>query len=378
MRKIQQDSSLHLHLVVSGMHLSPAFGLTINDIERDGFEPADRVDMLLSSDTPEGIAKSMGIGTIGFADSYARVRPDILLVLGDRFEILAAVSAVSPFNIPVAHIHGGESTEGAIDESYRHAITKLSHLHFVSAEPYFFRIVQMGEEPWRVKITGAPGLDNLQNIGKSESNDALDTWLRDVGENFLLATYHPATLDSSDTGSQMDELLSALDHSGLPVLFTYPNADAGNRAIINKIQIFQAERSRVRVETNLGSDRYFNLMGRAAAMVGNSSSGIIEAASFRLPVVNIGARQQGRIRPVNVLDVACDRAQILSAVKHAVSSIFKESLKSLINPYGDGHASERIVDRLKTVNLNQRLLQKRFHDLGAVQSGIPDPLSTGK
>jgi UDP-hydrolysing UDP-N-acetyl-D-glucosamine 2-epimerase len=367
LRRIQREPGLRLMLFAAGMHLSPQFGMTVNAIEQDGFGVDERVEMLLSSDTPEGVAKSLGLGVIGFAQAYARSRPDILVVLGDRYEMLAAAAAALPFKIPVAHIHGGESTEGAIDESIRHSITKMSHLHFASTEAYARRIVQMGEEPWRVTVSGAPGLDNLTDLyplSREELEAQYGLCLSDpIGA--LLVTYHPVTLEYEQTEAQVVELLSALWGAAMPVVFTYPNADTNNHVIAEMIEDFVARTPDARLVANMGTQGYFSLMSMAAAMVGNSSSGIIEAASFKLPVVNVGNRQAGRIRPRNVIDVACHREAILGGIRRATSSEFRASLSDLVNPYGDGHAAERIVQRLKTVCLDDKILVKRFCDAKA-------------
>jgi len=362
LRRVRAESDLRLHLIVAGTHLSPDFGLTVREIERSGFPIGERVEMLLSSDTPEGIAKSMGLGTIGFAQAYARFRPDILLVLGDRFEMHAAVVAALPFGIPVAHIHGGELTLGAIDDALRHSITKMSHLHFVATEEYARRVIQMGEEPWRVTVSGSPGLDGLLST-RPFSREELERRFRlDLSAPFLLVTYHPVTLEIEQLETQMRELLAALDEVGMVTVFTYPNADARSRLIIQMTREYAATRPHVQVVVNLGTPGYVSAMRLAAAMVGNSSSGIIEAASFRLPVVNIGTRQQGRTRGKNVIDVGYGRDEIIAGIRKATSPEFRAGLADLVNPYGDGHAAERIVQRLKEVELNDRLLRKRFYE----------------
>lgn len=363
LRRILAEPDLRLHLIVSGMHLSPEFGLTVNAIESDGIEVGERVEMLVSSDTPEGVAKSMGLGTIGFSQAYTRRRPDVLLVLGDRFEMHAAVVAALPFGIPVAHIHGGELSEGAIDDALRHSITKMSHLHFVSTETYSRRVIQMGEEPWRVVLSGAPALDNLKTIellSRSELENQLGLNLRDL---FLLVTYHPVTLEPEEIEAQTRQLLSALDELGMPVVFTYPNADAHGRLIIRLIEQFTSQHENAWIAVNLGTQAYFSAMKLAAAMVGNSSSGIIEAPSFRLPVVNIGNRQRGRLRARNVIDVGYSSPEIVAGVKRAIDPAFRESLGSLVNPYGDGHAAEKIIAMLRSVELNDKLLLKHFHEI---------------
>ncbi len=362
LRKIQAADSLDVDLMVTGMHLAPEFGMTVSRIESDGYTIRDRIEMLLASDTPEGVAKSVGLGVIGFAQAYARRCPDLLLVLGDRFEMLAAVLASLTFKIPVAHIHGGESTEGLIDEPIRHAISKMSHLHFAATESYARRIIQMGEAPERVIVSGAPALDHLQSIEVFSREQFQEQFGIDISVPPLLVTFHPVTLEFERTGYYVAELLAALDVSDRPVVFTYPNADTHGRLVIERIEAYVRTHSRAAVAVNLGTQGYFSLMHHAAAMIGNSSSGIIEAASFQLPVVNIGNRQRGRMHERNVIDVGHHRDEIVAAVRQATSREFRENLQGLANPYGDGHAAQRIVDKLRTVKLNEDLLLKRFHD----------------
>ena len=362
LHRLRADPELDLHLIVSGMHLSPEFGSTQQVIEDDGFTIGDRIEMLLSSDSPEGIAKSMGLGTIGFAQSYARRRPDILLALGDRFEMHSAVVAALPFKIPVAHIHGGESTEGLIDEAIRHSITKMSHIHFVATEAYGRRVVQMGEETWRVVVTGAPSLDNLNGLSPLSDREMKDKYGLDLTEPPLLVTYHPVTLEYEHTKSRVKELLAALEETGRRTIFTYPNADTAGRVVMDMIRAFTKKNKGHQIVSNLGTVPFFTLMGRAAAMIGNSSSGIIEAASFKLPVVNLGNRQRGRFHGVNVIDVGNSRSEVLAGIEKALTPEFRAGLACLKNAYGDGHASERIVDKLRSVRLDNDLLLKHFHD----------------
>lgn len=364
LRKIQAEPNLQLHLIVSGMHLSPEFGLTVKAIEADGFEIRERVEMLLSSDSPEAIAKSIGLGTISFAQVYVRYRPDILLVLGDRFEMYAAVLAALPFKMPVAHIHGGEITQGAIDDDLRHSITKLSHLHFVATQAYARRVAQLGEEPWRITVSGAPSLDNLHTVRLLTLEELGARYGLRLQPSPLLVTFHPVTLEYERTEWQTRELLAALDDSQMRVIFTMPNADTGGRIIRRMITEYVRERpSSACIMDNLGTQGYFSLMAAAAAMVGNSSSGIIEAPSFGLPVVNVGTRQQGRVRAANVIDVGYERAVILDGIRKAVQPEFRDSLRQMKNPYGCGQASDIIVERLKSVPLDKRLVVKRFYDL---------------
>lgn len=362
LRRIQDDPDLQLHLIAAGMHLSPEFGLTNQIIEADGFEIAERVEMLLSSDSPEGVAKSMGLGVIGFSQVYARSQPDILVVLGDRFEMHAAALAALPFKIPVAHIHGGEITQGAMDDALRHSITKLSHFHFVAVQEYADRVMQLGESPDRIYVTGAPGLDNVHTVDLLNKDDLLSKFDLQVNETpFLLVTYHPVTLEYEHAEQQVAGLLAALDECGYPLVFTMPNADTSGRLIRQMLLDFVAVHPRSQAVENLGTQGYFSLMKLAAAMVGNSSSGIIEAALFELPVVNIGTRQAGRVRGKNVIDVDYSRDSILAGIQEALTPRFRAALGGYPNPYGDGAASERIVETLKTIQINDDVVVKRFY-----------------
>lgn len=363
LREIEAQPGLRLRVIAGGMHLSPEFGMTVESIEHDGFDVVERVEMQAASDSPLATAAAIGLGVTGFAQAYARCRPDVLVVLGDRYEMHAAALAALPLRIPTAHVHGGELTEGAIDDALRHCITKLSHLHFVSTESYARRVMQLGEEPWRVFLTGAPSLDNLRTfepLSRAEVEARVGMTLETAP---LLVTYHPVTLDAVGAEQwQMTELLAALRESGRPVVFTLPNADAGGRAIAEMIGTFVEHEPRARLVANAGTTLYFSLMASAAAMVGNSSSGLIEAASFGLPVVNVGSRQAGRVRAANVIDVDYDRHAIAGGIRRALEAPFRERLLSMPNPYGRGVAARDIAYVLRTVPLDARLLQKRFFD----------------
>jgi UDP-hydrolysing UDP-N-acetyl-D-glucosamine 2-epimerase len=362
LRRIKADPELRLRLIVAGAHLVPQFGHTVDAIHADGFEIGDRIEMLLASDSPEGIAKSIGLGVIAFAQAFARFRPDILLLLGDRFEMHAAALAALPFKIPVAHVHGGELTEGAMDDALRHSLTKLSHLHFVSMPEYARRVTQMGEEAWRVTVAGAPSLDNLHAVAFPTREQLEMQFGFSLEAAPLIVTFHPVTLEFEQTEWQIGALMSALDEMRLPVVFTMPNADIRNSVIRQYISSYVGAHSSAWSVENLGTEGYFGVMRFAAAMVGNSSSGIIEASSFKLPVVNIGTRQAGRLRVANVLDVGNAREEIVAGIQCAISPAFREGLRDLVNPYGDGHAAERIVAGLRAVALNDRLGRKVFSD----------------
>lgn len=368
------SDDLRLHLIASGSHLAPDLGRTICEIEAEGIPVADRVEMLLASDTPEGIAASMGLGVIGFAHAFQRFRPDILVVLGDRFEMHAAALAALPFAIPVAHIGGGELTEGAIDESLRHSMTKLAHLHFPATQEYGRRIVQMGEEPWRVTVTGALSLDNLREFRPLPVDELAGLVGMPLSpQGFLLVTFHPVTLEYREAGRQTEELLAALGQVGLPAVITLPNADTAGREVRRRMVAYAQQRADVVAVENLGTRAYFTAMSLAAAMVGNSSSGIVEAPSFGLPVVNIGSRQRGRLRAANVLDVGYGREEIAAATGRAVAAEFRTALRGLANPYGDGHAAERVLARLSSIDLDSRLTCKEFNDAESHLEGGENP-----
>jgi UDP-N-acetylglucosamine 2-epimerase (non-hydrolysing)/GDP/UDP-N,N'-diacetylbacillosamine 2-epimerase (hydrolysing) len=345
------------------MHLSPEFGLTVRSIEGDGFEISERVEMLLSADSPASIAKSMGIGLLGFGQVFDRNRPDILVVMGDRFEMLAAGLAALPFKIPLAHISGGELSEGAIDDSLRHSLTKLSHLHFTATEEYARRVIQMGEDPKRVFACGEPTLDFVTDTPKFTSDELKRKFDVDVERQFLLVTFHSTTLEYEQTERQIDQLLFALEDAALPVICTMPNADTAGRIIGARLRDWITPQRGKLVE-NLETSAYHSIMARAVALVGNSSSGIIEAASFRTPVVNVGTRQQGRLRPQNVVDVSCVREEILAGIKKVKTDEFRDSLQSLMNPYASKNrsATSSIVQVLKRVELGDVLIRKRFYD----------------
>ncbi len=362
---IHEDSDLELQLIVTGMHLSPEFGMTVREIEKDRFPIVERVEMTLSSDTEIAIATSMGFGMIGFAKAYERLKPDIVLVLGDRFEVSSAVTATVPFRIPVAHIHGGESTEGAMDELFRHAITKMSHIHFPSTTKYADRIIQMGEQPELVFCFGAPGLDNVHRLKLLNRQELSLTLDLPINKSWGVVTYHPVTHESGNGTMQIEDLLNTLrKFSEIYWIFTLPNADTGGRRIIEEIENYtQNDPERSMLFSSLGQLKYLSLLKHASLMVGNSSSGIIEAPSFELPVVNIGNRQKGRIRAVNVIDVPiCEKNEIETAINEAMSIGFRDSLKGLRNPYGDGNTSDKIVNILSTVSLSD-MPEKQFCEL---------------
>ncbi|TGN07995.1 UDP-N-acetylglucosamine 2-epimerase [Leptospira ilyithenensis] len=362
MKEILEDRDLRLQLVVTGMHLSPEFGLTYKQIEFDGFTIDAKVEMLLSSDTSVGITKSIGLGLLGFADVLENLKPDIIVLLGDRFEILAAAQAALIARIPIAHIHGGELTEGAFDESIRHAITKLSQLHFVAAESYRKRVVQMGEHPDRVFYFGAPGLDHLNGMNWMEKKELEYELKIELKSPVFLVTYHPVTLEGKDPSVFMQELLSALDFfPQATVIFTYPNADTGGRALIELIDSFVSkDKDRRRAFASLGQRKYLSLMRISDVILGNSSSGITEAPALKKASVNVGDRQKGRLRATSVIDCPEEKESIKSAIEVALADKFRSDLPDTVSLYGMGGASRKIKEQIKHSDLEVR---KPFFDL---------------
>lgn len=364
LKGIEADPRLRLQLAVTGTHLSPEFGLTVREIEVDGFVPDARIDMLVSADSPVGIAKSIGLGVIGFADALGGLRPDLLVILGDRFEILAAAQAAMVLRIPIAHIHGGELTEGLIDEAIRHSLTKMSHLHFVAAERYRERVIQLGEDQDRVWTVGAPGLDAIRRLALLDRRALSDSIGFDLSGPYFLVTYHPVTLARRDETGGIGALLEALgafpEHK---ILVTGVNADTDNGAIRNAIEAFSlANPGRVHTVVSLGQLRYLSSLSHADAVIGNSSSALIEAPSFKVPTVNVGDRQRGRLRAATVIDVNEDCQSIVEGIRSAISASFKAKIGDAVSPFGDGHAAERILAVLASHPLDG-LLKKRFRDL---------------
>ncbi len=363
---LRADDGFELHLAATGMHLAPEFGMTCREIETDGFTIDDRVDMLLAGDSPAAIGKSIGLGTIGFADVFARCRPDLLVLLGDRFEILAAAQAALVARIPIAHIHGGELTEGAFDDAIRHALSKMAGLHFVAAEAYRARVIQLGEAPERVHTVGALGLDNIRMAPELARDRLAQELGQNLDEPLFLVTCHPATLQLDDPTRAMRALLDALDaFPEASVVLTYPNADTHGRDLIPLIEGYaRARPGRVGAYASLGQRRYLATMRAASVVIGNSSSGLIEAPACGVPTVNLGTRQDGRLRAASVLDCAEERDAIVAATRRALDPEFRASLADMANPYGDGHAVERIMKVLRAADF-AGLVHKRFHDLPA-------------
>ena len=347
-----------LQLIVMGPHLSPAFGWTVEEIERDAFPIAGRVECLLSSDTDIGMAKTIGVAVLGLADLLGKLRPDLLLLIADRYEMLAPAAVALALRIPIAHIEGGEISEGAIDDAVRNALTKMSHIHFTTTHGARARVIAMGEEPWRVHPSGAPSLDHLLRSRLLTREEVEKKLGLDLSQPTLLVTYHPVTLHR-DTTTEADALFAALDQIDGQIVFTYPNADAGSHDLVERAQAFAKTHPNARVFVNLGAITYWSLLREIDVLVGNSSSGIMESASFAVPTVDIGMRQQGRERARNVLNAAPNKAVILEKILEARDPDFRQSLAGMENPYGDGHAAEKIVQVLATVPLTLELLIKR-------------------
>lgn len=364
MRAIDNDPELTLQIIATNMHLSPEFGLTYREIEHDGFRIDKKVEMLLSSDTANATAKSVGLGFIGFADAYEDLKPDMILVLGDRYEIISAVSTALFYKIPVAHLHGGEITEGAYDDCIRHAITKMSHLHFTSTEEYRRRVIQLGEAPDRVFNVGAPGIENIKKVplmGKAELEATLDGFT--FGDKSLLVTYHPVTLENSTARQQIENLLAALDEiPEYKVIFTLPNSDTDGRIIISTINDYVAKHSdRAVAYPSLGLKRYLSALQFVSAAVGNSSSGIIEVPSFGIPTLNIGDRQRGRLAAASVVNCGTGKEDISKGLSKILSAEFKQ--EKVENPYEGKNTTADILRVIKNYPL-ENLIQKSFYNLG--------------
>jgi UDP-N-acetylglucosamine 2-epimerase (non-hydrolysing)/GDP/UDP-N,N'-diacetylbacillosamine 2-epimerase (hydrolysing) len=356
---LAQHPDVELKLIVVGSHLSPEFGNTVGEIENDGFPIADRIECLMSSDSDVGMAKTIGMATLGLADCLGQMRPDVVLLIADRYEMLAPASVALALRIPIAHIEGGEISEGAIDDAVRHALTKMSHLHFTSTVEARARVISLGEEEWRVHRTGAPSLDHLRR-SKLFTREQLEGDLRiDLTKPSVVVAYHPVTIVRNTT-QEADALFAALLEVPGQLFFSYPNVDAGSRDLIRRTERFLQQRPDARLFVSLGALRFWSLLRYAHIMIGNSSSGIMEAPSFALPTVNVGMRQQGRERARNILDAAPDKADILAKVAIAQSEHFRRSLEGMQNPYGDGYASEKIVGVLTSATLDGTLLIKKM------------------
>lgn len=364
MKAIQNDENLILQIVITGMHLSPEFGLTYRDIVKAGFVINKKVEILLSSDTSVGISKSMGLAQISFSEVFHELKPDIIVVLGDRFEIFSVVATAMIARIPVAHLHGGESTEGLIDEPIRHSITKMSHLHFTATDQYRRRVIQLGEQPTRVFNVGTPGLDNIYKLNLLSREDFEDAINFKLNKKNIIVTFHPVTLENSTASKQFSELLLAIDElENTSIIFTKPNADTNGRIIIEMIDKYVSVNNHKACSfISLGQIRYLSALQYVDVIVGNSSSGLTEAPSFKIATINIGDRQKGRIKSDSVIDCLPLKSKIIEALDTAYSPSFKEKLKFVSNKYGKGGASNKIKNILKTVDLTN-IIKKKFKDI---------------
>jgi GDP/UDP-N,N'-diacetylbacillosamine 2-epimerase (hydrolysing) len=363
MKEIEADNELELQLIVTGMHLSPEFGLTYKDIEKE-FKIDKKIEMLLSSDSAIGISKSMGLAQISFAEAYENLKPDILVVLGDRYEIFSAVSSAMIARIPIAHLHGGETTEGAFDESIRHSITKMSHLHFTATDEYKNRVIQLGEHPNRVFNVGGMGIENIKRLElltKEEFEKSIDF---NLGKKNIIVTFHPVTLENSTAKEQFQNLLDAVDKlENTHIIFTKANSDTDGRVINQMIDEYVSKNSEKAVGfTSLGQVRYLSALQYVDAVVGNSSSGLAEAPSFKIGTINIGDRQKGRIMAESVINCKSNEESISNAFEKLYSNEFIKTLKLSLNPYGDGCASLKIIEELKKISL-ENILKKSFFDI---------------
>lgn len=356
LRELNEHPAIELVVFALGPHLSPQYGGTVAEIDRDGFPIKARIECLLSSDTDTGMAKTIGIAIQSLADALTAWRPDLLLLIADRYEMLAPASVAVAMRIPIAHIEGGEVSQGAIDDQVRNAITKLAHIHFTSTDTARRRVIAMGEEPWRVHHAGAPSLDHLRRsklLTRTDLQNRLDLKLVDPT---ILVAWHPVTI-LKNTNAEADALFAALEQTPGQLIFVYPNTDAGSHALIERTRALVSSRPNAHLFVNLDAVTYWSLLGQVDAMIGNSSSGIMEAASFALPVVNVGMRQQGRERARNVIDGPADTLAISKALKRALSPAFRKSLKGMTNPYGNGNAAKTIAKVLASAPLDKLLVK---------------------
>ncbi|WP_300386271.1 UDP-N-acetylglucosamine 2-epimerase [Clostridium sp.] len=363
-KRLKEVSEFDVRIVVTGAHLSPEFGLTYEEIIDDGFTIDEKIEILLSSDTPSSISKSMGLAMISFADYFSKLKPDMLVVLGDRYETLAVCCVAMNEKIPIAHLYGGETTEGAIDESIRHAITKLSYLHFTSTEEYRRRVIQLGEEPERVFSVGAIGIENILNeklLSKEELESAINFKL---DKPYAVVTFHPVTLEDNNSVKQFGDLLDVCkEYKDMKFIFTKANADANGRVINKLIDEFIGSNSNSMASTSLGVLRYLSALKYSSMVIGNSSSGLLEAPSFKIPTINIGDRQKGRLQADSVINCRSNKDEINKAIELALSNDFKKVVCNTINPYGDGRTSDKIVNSIKEFLLNEKIdLKKKFYD----------------
>jgi GDP/UDP-N,N'-diacetylbacillosamine 2-epimerase (hydrolysing) len=363
MQEIKESSDLTLQVIVTGMHLSKDFGLTYKEIEEDGFQINHKVETLIGDDSPFGIAESMSKGLVGCANALNELNPDLIVVLGDRYEIVVSVLAALVAKIPVAHIHGGELTVGAFDDALRHSITKMSHLHFVAAEEYKDRVIQLGEDPERVFLVGGMGVDNIKKFKLLNRNELQESLNLTFQEKSLLITFHPVTLENTSSADQLKELLKALsDLKNTTLIFTLPNADTGSQELIQIIHDFVSKNFDAFVFSSMGQVKYFSCIAQVDGVIGNSSSGLTEVPSFKKGTINIGDRQKGRLQAESVINCEANESSISAALKILYSDKFVRILSSVVNPYGDGGASSKVVKHLREISLD-KIVKKTFYDL---------------
>jgi GDP/UDP-N,N'-diacetylbacillosamine 2-epimerase (hydrolysing) len=363
MEGIRDSENLELQVFVTGMHLSPEFGLTYSDINKDGFRIDRKVEMLLSSDTPSSVSKSMGLAMIGFADAFEQLQPDLIIVLGDRFEILAASATAMIACIPILHIHGGETTEGAVDEAIRHSITKMAHFHFVAAKEYRQRVIQLGEHPERVFQVGGLGIDCINKLKLLDLVTLESSLDFKLGPKNLLVTFHPVTLEKGTSEKHMNELLASLEIlKDTHLIFTMPNSDTDGRILFKMIEEFVVRHTNAKAFTSLGQLRYFSCIKHFDGVIGNSSSGLCEVPSFKKGTINIGDRQKGRLKAESIIDCEPEKTSIINAIQELYSPSFQTKLTTVKNPYGSGGASVSIVKFLEEIGLDFKL-KKNFFNL---------------
>ena len=361
---IHESSDLQLQLITTGMHLSPEFGMTINEINEDKFPITKKIEIMLSSDTQIGISKSIGLGIISFSEIFEDLQPDLIIILGDRYEIFAAACAAMIGCFPIAHIHGGESTEGLIDEAIRHSITKMSHFHFVAAEEYKKRVIQLGEQPKNVFNVGTLGIENIKNTNLFDKRTLEKNIDFKFGKRNLLITFHPITLEPERSRIHMLNLLDCLAiQKETNLIFTYPNADKEGRELINIINEFCKKNPYAKAYKSLGQKRYFSCIKFVDGVIGNSSSGLIEVPSFLKGTINIGSRQKGRLRSKSIIDCEPNKKDILKAINLLFSDSFQNNLKTVKNVYGDGNTSSSIIDLVKSFKLDKSILKKKFYEI---------------
>ncbi|SHK01354.1 UDP-N-acetylglucosamine 2-epimerase [Tepidibacter formicigenes] len=359
-KEIKKHKNLRLYLIVTGNHLSKEHGYTVKEIENDGFEIEESINILFETDSKEYISKSMAFLMSNLSQTFLRITPDILLILGDRYEIFASAATAMAMNIPIAHISGGEITEGAIDEQIRHAITKMAHIHFPGNKYYAENIRKMGEESWRIYNVGDPGIENIKNMKFYSSEELKQYFGFKVDRETLLVTFHPVTLEINNLEYQIDNLIGALDTLNKKTIITYPNSDSGGKYIIDRLEYFKTKNKNIHVYKSLGSRRYLSTMKFCGAVVGNSSSAVVEAPYLKIPAVDIGNRQKGRLKAENIISCGYDKEEIIKAVNRALSDKFREIAKNTKSLYGDGNTSKEIVDILRKIEIGEKLLKKKL------------------